>query len=130
MIGRAETMAEKEASAGRRHAIDGAVFPDNVHQALHDANLQAALGRFNLGFPVKRKLAIERLEGFEALRDAGKGSRIIRSIISTSTSSSSRRRSRKPAVMCIGARTPQTARQTVLDICREHGARRSPRASR
>ena len=48
------------------------VFPDNVHQALRDANLQAALGRFNLAFPVKRKLAIERLEGFEALRDAGK----------------------------------------------------------
>src|SRR5512134_1826581 len=98
------------------------VFPDNVHEALHDANLQAALSRFNLGFPVKRKLAIERLDGFEALRDAGKAIKdhtldhldfYLERFETKVTQAGGQ------VHWCADA---ATARQKVLEICREHGA--------
>lgn len=44
-------------------------FPENAHQALTDKGLQASLTRFQGGFPLKRRLAVERLPEFDALRD-------------------------------------------------------------
>ncbi len=44
-------------------------FKDNVTTALHDANLQQALGKVRQGFIVKRREAADRLPEFEALRD-------------------------------------------------------------
>lgn len=97
-------------------------FPDNAHQALHDANLQAALARFGLGFPVKRKLAIDRLPGFEALRDAGKAIKdhtldhldfYLEQFATKVTRVGGR------VHWCADA---ETARRRVLEICREHGA--------
>ena len=99
------------------------VFPDNAHQALGDVNLQAALGRFNLGFPVKRRLAIDRLPGFEALRDAGKAIKdhtldhldfYLEQFETKVTQAGGQ------VHWCADA---ETARQKVLDICRQHGAR-------
>ena len=47
-------------------------FTANARAALADEPLQAALARFQGGFPVKRRAAIDRLPEFDALRDAGK----------------------------------------------------------
>src|SRR5258706_15752472 len=47
-------------------------FPDNARAGLADPTLQRALGLARTGFPLRRRLAIERLPEFEALRDQGK----------------------------------------------------------
>jgi L-lactate dehydrogenase complex protein LldF len=47
-------------------------FPDNARTGLADPTLQRALGLARTGFPLRRRLAIERLPEFEALRDQGK----------------------------------------------------------
>jgi L-lactate dehydrogenase complex protein LldF len=47
-------------------------FMKNSHLAIEDAKLQAALARFPEGFPVKRRLAMDRLPEFDALRDDAK----------------------------------------------------------
>lgn len=47
-------------------------FKENVKTALVDDKLQAALKRFPEGFPVKRRLAMERLPEFDALRDTAR----------------------------------------------------------
>jgi L-lactate dehydrogenase complex protein LldF len=47
-------------------------FMHNSHLAIEDVKLQAALARFPEGFPVKRRLAMDRLPEFDALRDDAK----------------------------------------------------------
>ncbi|MDP6121193.1 MAG: LUD domain-containing protein, partial [Rhodospirillales bacterium] len=47
-------------------------FEDNARKALIDADLQRALTKLSQGFPVKRRLAVERLPEFEGLRDAAR----------------------------------------------------------
>jgi len=47
-------------------------FKSNARTAVDDDKLQAALARLPGGFPVKRRLAMERLPEFEALRDTGR----------------------------------------------------------
>lgn len=49
--------------------ISSEKFIENAKTALQDQGLQAALGKLGTGFPLKRKLAAERLPEFEALRD-------------------------------------------------------------
>ncbi|MEK9725082.1 MAG: (Fe-S)-binding protein, partial [Rhodospirillaceae bacterium] len=44
-------------------------FKDNAHQAMGDAQLQAALKQLGRGFSLKRLQAAARLPEFEALRD-------------------------------------------------------------
>ena len=44
-------------------------FKTNASSALLDKNLQTALGRATTAFGSKRKIAVEALENFEALRD-------------------------------------------------------------
>jgi L-lactate dehydrogenase complex protein LldF len=47
-------------------------FPDNARTGLANPTLQRALGLARTGFPLRRRLAIERLPEFEALRDQAK----------------------------------------------------------
>jgi L-lactate dehydrogenase complex protein LldF len=48
-------------------------FPANAERGLADETLQRALGRLSrTGFPVRRRLAVERLPEFEALREEGR----------------------------------------------------------
>jgi L-lactate dehydrogenase complex protein LldF len=98
-------------------------FPDNVHKAIADVDLQASLARFSQGFPVKRRLAIERLPEFDALRDAAKAIKehtlehldfYLERFESKVTDAGGR------VHWCSDA---ETARQTILAICRESGAR-------
>lgn len=47
-------------------------FKDNAHRALHDAQLQRAMGNVRVGFIEKRIKAAEKLPEFEALRDSAR----------------------------------------------------------
>jgi L-lactate dehydrogenase complex protein LldF len=97
-------------------------FPDNAHRAIGDVNLQAALARFSQGFPVKRRLAIERLPEFDALRDAAKAIKdhtLEHLDFYLERFEANVREAGGFVHWCADA---ETARQKVLDICREHGA--------
>ncbi len=98
------------------------VFPDNAHRAMGDVNLQASLARFSQGFPVKRRLAIDRLPEFDSLRDAA---RDIKNHTLENLDFYLERFEEK--VTENGGRVhwcadAESARQTVLSICRESGA--------
>ncbi len=98
------------------------VFPDNAHRAMGDVNLQASLARFSQGFPVKRRLAIDRLPEFDSLRDAA---REIKNHTLENLDFYLERFEEKVTEnggrvhWCVDA---ESARQTVLSICRESGA--------
>src|SRR3982751_6487836 len=47
-------------------------FPANARAELANPTLQRALGLATTGFPLRRRLAIERLPEFEELREAGR----------------------------------------------------------
>jgi L-lactate dehydrogenase complex protein LldF len=98
------------------------VFPENAHRAIGDVNLQAALGRFSQGFPVKRRLAIERLPEFDALRDAAKAIKdhtLEHLDFYLERFETHVREAGGVVHWCADA---ETARQKVLNICRENGA--------
>lgn len=98
-------------------------FVDNARTAIGDPKLQAALARFGTGFPVKRRLAVERLPEFDALRDAGVA---IKNHVLDNLDFYLERFESKVTEngghvhWCVDA---ETARQNVLDICRRVGAR-------
>ena len=98
-------------------------FKANARAALANDNLQRALGMARTGFPLRRRLAVERLPEFEALRETGRSikdhtlahldfylelyeSRVLGS-----------------GGMVHWARTPQQACSAVLEICRSVGAK-------
>jgi L-lactate dehydrogenase complex protein LldF len=99
------------------------LFPDNAHRAIADVKLQAALARFGEGFPVKRRSAIDRLPEFDQLRDSAKA---IKDHVLDHLDFYLERFESKVSEAggqvhwCADA---QSARDTVLAICREHGAR-------
>ena len=99
------------------------VFPDNAHRAMADVKLQQALARFGEGFPVKRRRAVARMPEFEALRDAGKA---IKDHTLEHLDFYLERFEAK--VVEAGGKVhwcadAEAARQTVLAICRDAGAR-------
>ena len=99
------------------------VFPDNAHRAMADVKLQQALARFGEGFPVKRRRAVARMPEFEALRDAGKA---IKDHTLEHLDFYLERFEAK--VVEAGGKVhwcadAESARQTVLAICRDAGAR-------
>ena len=47
-------------------------FKDNAHKALHDVQLQRAMGNVRVGFIEKRVRAADKLPEFEALRDSAR----------------------------------------------------------
>ena len=104
--------------------FDPRAFPDNAHAALGDASLQSALARLRTHFSVRRKQSIERYGDFEALRDAG---RDIRDYALDHLDELLEQFER--AVTARGghvhwARTPQEAREIILRILHEAGAKR------
>src|SRR6266851_795399 len=94
-------------------------FVANARAGLANENLQLALGLARAGFPLKRRLAIERLPEFEALRETG---RLIKDHTLEHLELYESR------VVASGgkvhwARTPQEACAAVLQICRSVGAK-------
>jgi L-lactate dehydrogenase complex protein LldF len=98
-------------------------FEAAARVGLADVNLQRALGLARTGFPLRRRLAIERLPEFEALREAG---RTIKD--HTLAHLDFYLEFYESKVVTSGgkvhwAQTPDEARAAVLQICRSVGAK-------
>ena len=98
-------------------------FKDNAHHALHDAQLQKALGNVRNNFVERRAAAAARLPEFEALRDSA---RDIKNHVLAHLDLYLERYEEN--VRASGghvhfARTSQEACETILDICKSHGAK-------
>jgi L-lactate dehydrogenase complex protein LldF len=98
-------------------------FVANARAGLANENLQQALGLARTGFPLRRRLAIERLPEFEALRETGRSIKdhTLEHLDFYLELYESR-------VVASGgkvhwARTPQEACAAVLQICRSVGAK-------
>ncbi len=98
-------------------------FRENTRSALADRQLQAVLGKFADGFPVKRAQAIARLPEFDALRDAA---RDIKNHVLENLGPYLEQF--EAQVIASGGqvhwcRDAEEARQTVLSICKNADAR-------
>ena len=98
-------------------------FVENAHRALRDAKLQQSLGRFKAGFPVKRRMAVNRLPEFDALRDAAreiKDHTLAHLDLYLECFTEKAEASGTHVHWCADA---EAARQAMLQICRDSGAR-------
>jgi len=98
-------------------------FDANVREALADTNLQHALARLGQGFPARRREAVARLPEFEDLRDAA---RAIKNHVLENLDFYLERfedRVRDNGGQVHWARDAAEARDLILDICRNAGAR-------
>ncbi|MGJ3265157.1 MAG: lactate utilization protein B [Salinarimonas sp.] len=98
-------------------------FKDNAHQALHDVQLQRALGNVRVGFIEKRAKAAAKLPEFEGLRDSARDIKdhslahldlYLEAYVAKVEASGG---------IVHFARDAAEARAIVTDICREAGAR-------
>ena len=98
-------------------------FKANVHKAIADVNLQAAMKRFSEGFSTKRLMAVERLPEFEALRDAARD--IKNHVLENLDLYLERFESKvvETGGQVHWCKDAEEARQTILGICRDAGAR-------
>ena len=99
-------------------------FPENAHDALNNATLQQALANVRVNFIDKRLQAIEALPEFEALRKAGKDlrDRVLADLDTHLLAFETKVKEQGGHVYwCADA---EAARQTVLKICQEVGAKR------
>jgi L-lactate dehydrogenase complex protein LldF len=98
-------------------------FEANARAGLANDNLQRALGMARAGFPLRRRLAVERLPEFEALREAGRAIKdhtlahldFYLELYESNVAASGGK--------VHWARTPEEARAAVLQICRSVGAK-------
>ncbi|HXV25202.1 MAG TPA: LutB/LldF family L-lactate oxidation iron-sulfur protein [Alphaproteobacteria bacterium] len=98
-------------------------FKENVHRALRDPDLQAALTKMRQGFVERRATAAARLPEFEALRDQG---RAIKDHTLANLDFYLTRFEER--VVAAGGRIhwasdAEAARTAILEICRKAGAR-------
>ena len=98
-------------------------FRENAARALEDPDLQKALVKMKAGFIDKRRRAVERLPEFDALRDAARDikNHVLDNLDHYLEVFEAR-------VIEAGGRVhwcsdPESARKTVLDLCRAAGAR-------
>lgn len=102
---------------------DPRTFPANAKTALADANLQSALGRLKTHFSVSRRKSIERFGDFEALRDAGRDIRNYALSHLPELLEEFERNVQARGGHVHWARTPQEAREIILGILRQTGAK-------
>ena len=98
-------------------------FKDNAHRALHDPELQKALGHVQHGFIYKRQSAVERLPEFETLREAA---RDLKNHVLANLDLYLETYERN--VTAAGgkvhfARNSAEACETIVNICKAHGAK-------
>ncbi|HEV8391477.1 MAG TPA: LutB/LldF family L-lactate oxidation iron-sulfur protein [Dongiaceae bacterium] len=99
------------------------LFKDNASRALKDAHLQQALVHVRTKFIVKRAQAIDALPEFDALRDAARDlkdhvlSRLDEYLVEFECNVV------KNGGLVHWCATPAEARKTILDICRNTGAK-------
>jgi len=95
------------------------LFPEKAKEALHDQNLQKALGLLQVGFPELRRRAIANLPDFEALRDqaATIKDHSLKNLDKLTSAFTEKIESRGGQVhMCA---TAEDARKAVVKICQE-----------
>lgn len=98
-------------------------FKENSRKALDDAPLQQALGKMKVGFQEKRRLAVEKMPEWEQLRDAGKAIKDH-----TLAHIDFYLEAFESKVIASGghvhwARTAAEAREIILKLCQDAGAR-------
>ncbi|HXH03361.1 MAG TPA: LutB/LldF family L-lactate oxidation iron-sulfur protein [Candidatus Competibacteraceae bacterium] len=98
-------------------------FKENARQALHDRALQKALVNLRAGFPGKRAKAIARLPEFEALRDYGRDLKNHTLEHLDFYLEQFEARVVEQGGRVHWARDAAEAREIVLGICREAGAK-------
>ncbi|HSK38603.1 MAG TPA: LutB/LldF family L-lactate oxidation iron-sulfur protein [Arenibaculum sp.] len=98
-------------------------FKDNAHRALADERLQRAIGHARSGFQDNRRRAVERLPEFEDLRDQAKAIKdhTLEHLDHYLERFEAQVKARGGRVHW--CRTAAEARDTILGICRESGAR-------
>jgi L-lactate dehydrogenase complex protein LldF len=99
-------------------------FVDNAHRALADETLQQALGHVRVNFIEKRRQAVEALPEFEDLRRAGRElrDRVLADLDTYLLAFEAKVLEQGGQVhWCADA---EAARNKILEICREAGARR------
>lgn len=103
--------------------IESPAFKENARIALHDADLQKALGNLKAGFPTKRAAAIERMPEFDSLRD--EAMQLKNHIIENLDLylEQFEENVTKQGGHVHWARTSDDACKTILDICRQVGAK-------
>ncbi|MDE2182837.1 MAG: lactate utilization protein [Alphaproteobacteria bacterium] len=102
---------------------DPRAFPGNASAAMADPSLQSALGRLKSHFSLARKKAIERYGDFEALRDAGRDIRNYAIDHLADLLETFERNVTARGGHVHWARTPQEAREIILAILRDAGAK-------
>ena len=98
-------------------------FKDNAHQALHDAQLQRALGNVRNGFIDKRAAAAARLPEFEALRDSARDIKNHTLAHLDLYLEAYEKKVVESGGHVHFARTAEEARDIIVGICRDKGAR-------
>ncbi|RVU32222.1 LutB/LldF family L-lactate oxidation iron-sulfur protein [Neptunomonas marina] len=103
--------------------IESPAFKENARIALHDVDLQKALGNLKAGFPTKRAAAIERMPEFDSLRD--EAMQLKNHIIENLDLylEQFEENVTKQGGHVHWARTSDDACKTILDICRQVGAK-------
>lgn len=99
-------------------------FKQRAARALHDVELQRALGKAKGGFVDKRRIAVETLPEFEALRSAAREIKEHTLAHLDYYLEQFEERVHASGGQVHWARTPEEARDIVVRICREAGARR------
>src|SRR3712207_8614755 len=98
-------------------------FKDNARQALADPQLQRALANVKTGFIGKRQAAADRLPEFEGLRDAARDIKNHTLAHLDLYLEAYEERVKASGGHVHFARTAEEARDIILNICREAGAR-------
>ncbi|HJU15564.1 MAG TPA: LutB/LldF family L-lactate oxidation iron-sulfur protein [Stellaceae bacterium] len=97
-------------------------FKSNAEAGLADETLQRALARAQTGFPLRRRLAVERLPEFEALRDEGRAIKEHTLAHLDFYLELYEEKVTEAGGRVHWARTAEEARAAVLEICRAAGA--------
>jgi len=99
-------------------------FKERAARALHDPHLRQALGKAKEGFVGKRRIAVEAVPEFEALRAAAREVKEHTLMHLDHYLERFEARAVEAGAHVHWARSPEEAREIVLDICRRTGARR------
>ncbi|MFO1115010.1 MAG: LutB/LldF family L-lactate oxidation iron-sulfur protein [Beijerinckiaceae bacterium] len=98
-------------------------FKDNAHKALHDPQLQEAMGKLRVGFTASRAAAMAKLPEFEALRDSARDIKNHTLAHLDLYLEAYEKRVTESGGHVHFARTPEEARKTIVDICKARGAK-------
>jgi L-lactate dehydrogenase complex protein LldF len=98
-------------------------FKDNAHKALHDPQLQQAMGKLRVGFQALRQAAIGRMPEFEALRDSARDIKNHTLANLDLYIEAYEKKVTESGGHVHFARTAEEARKIIIGICKARGAK-------